>query len=723
MLAGQGFGYGLRIVYFIVIARLLGVLQYGIVVGAFALVNLVGQYSRLGMGTVLMRYVAPDHKRFAVYWGNLLVVTIGMGSLLIVLLRVVAPRVLDPASAAVIVLMAVGSCLCEQVTIGATQAFQAFEHMQIAAVFNQLTSMLRTFAAIGMLVALHHATASQWAMALMVSSATAAILALIAVTIWLGWPQFTPHLTLTHGKEGLEYAFASSTTSAYDDLDKTMLSHYGMTAANGIYGIAYRIIEMGTVPILALELATAPRLFRLASSGVNNAVILGRRLLKHGLLASTFAAVCMFVFAPVIPLLAGKGFSESISALRWLCLIPVFRSVHKITGSVLTSIGLQRYRTLTQLTVVFLNFGLNLWLIPTYGWRGAAWASLATDGALGIMNWSVLEWTRSGLSRAGSLMDGIAIMVRSGRENLAVTLDKALPRRNNLNLGARTGIPISSEPLVSIIIPYYNQQAFIADAAWSAKRQTYPNIEIIVVDDGSPVPAEPHLRQINGIHLLRTENHGVSAARNLGFQRSSGEYLIFLDSDDVLLPGAVEAHLKALLAQPKAGLSFGPVKLIDEIGKQLRPPYIGRRRRDYFFPLLESNLIGCPGAAMIRREMFVAVGLFDEELRNAEDYELFLRIARHSPLVQHSVCVVEYRQHSASKSQPKERQLLATMAALDRIDRTLNESERKKLRHARRHWEHEFRRKHTLTYRLWGLYYRFHAMLTIPVRSYFISDL
>jgi glycosyltransferase involved in cell wall biosynthesis len=427
----------------------------------------------------------------------------------------------------------------------------------------------------------------------------------------------------------------------------------------------------------------------------------------------------MFVFAPIIPLLAGKGFVESISALRWLCLIPVFRSVHKITGSVLTSIGLQRYRTLTQLTVVFLNFGLNLWLIPTYGWRGAAWASLATDGALGIMNWSVLEWTRNGLSGAGSLMDGLAIMFRSGRENLAVTLNKALPRRDDLDLGAGTGIPIRSEPLVSIIIPYYNQQAFIADAAWSAKRQTYPNIEIVVVDDGSPVPAEPHLRQINGIHLLRTENHGVSAARNLGFQKSSGEYLIFLDSDDVLLPGAVEAHLNALFAEPKAGLSFGPVRLIDELGRQIRPANACRPRKDYFLTLLESNLIGCPGAAMIRRETFLATGLFDETLRNAEDYELFLRIARRSLLVQHSHCVVEYRQHAAGKSQLKERQFAATMGALDRIDHVLTESERKRLSHARRRWKHVFSPSHTLAYRFWNLYYGFRAMLNVPVGSYF----
>jgi len=289
----------------------------------------------------------------------------------------------------------------------------------------------------------------------------------------------------------------------------------------------------------------------------------------------------------------------------------------------------------------------------------------------------------------------------------------------DLNLGAQMTEISIRHPLVSIIIPYYNQQAFIADAVGSAKRQTYPNIEIIVVDDGSPVPAEPLIKTIEGIQLLRTENRGVSAARNLGFQRSLGEYLIFLDADDVLSDGAVEAHLKALCAHPVAGLSFGALRMIDENGRQIRPPHICRPRKDYFLMLLEGNPIGCPGAAMMRRENFVAAGLFDASLRIVEDYDLYLRIARRAPLVQHALCVVEYRQHYGSISRSKDKMLLATMTVLDRLENTLTKSERKRLNHARRRWKHEFRRKDTLAYRARSLYYSFRAMLSVPVSSYF----
>jgi O-antigen/teichoic acid export membrane protein len=390
-LMGQGAGYGLRVVYFIVIARLLGVVQYGLVVSAFSLVNVVAQYSRVGMGMVLLRYVSGNLARFAVYWGNVLLVTAMVGGVLVVVLRLAAPSLLDPASARVVALMAVAVCLLEQVTISATQAFQAFQEMKTAAVLDQLTPMFRTFAAIGMLAAMHHATARQWAVAQMLVSAAATAVALSIVTVKLGLPKFRPGLAWTHSGEGIEYSFASSTTNAYNDLDKTMLSHYGRSAENGIYGLAYRVIEMGSVPITAIQLAAVPRLFQLAESGNREPVMLGRKLLRHGLLVSSATAAGMFAAAPLIPLLVGRGFSEATSALRWLCLIPVFRSVHGITGCVLTSVGLQRYRTLTQFSVVVLNFGLNVWLIPRYGWHGAAWSSLATDGTLGLLNWTILK--------------------------------------------------------------------------------------------------------------------------------------------------------------------------------------------------------------------------------------------------------------------------------------------------------------------------------------------
>jgi O-antigen/teichoic acid export membrane protein len=391
MLLGQGLGYALRLAYFIVVARLLGVVNYGVVVGAFALVNLVSPYSSLGAGRVLIRYVSANHKLFSQFWANLLVVTVATSGVVMLVLHLVAPHVLDAASAAVVVTSAVAVCFCEQLTTGTTQVFQAFQDMRTAATLNQLTSLLRTLTALGLLVGFHRVTAAQWCLALMFSSIAAAAIGVATVTVKFGAPAFSFNVIRKHFGEGVEFAFGASTTSAYNDLDKAMLSHYAMDAANGIYSMAYRILDVAYVPIIAIQMAAEPRLFQLAGTNAHEALALGKRLLKKCVLVSLSVAVGLFVFAPLIPYVVGKGFGEGVSALRWLALIPAFRSVHAISGSALTSVGKQRYRTVTQLIAVALNFGLNLWLIPHYEWRGAAYASLATDGSLAAMNFSLFR--------------------------------------------------------------------------------------------------------------------------------------------------------------------------------------------------------------------------------------------------------------------------------------------------------------------------------------------
>jgi glycosyltransferase involved in cell wall biosynthesis len=279
------------------------------------------------------------------------------------------------------------------------------------------------------------------------------------------------------------------------------------------------------------------------------------------------------------------------------------------------------------------------------------------------------------------------------------------------------------EPRVSIVIPYYNpyydQPEFLAEAVSSAKHQTYPHVEIIVVDDGSTTSADSALRQVSDVLIVRTENRGVSAARNLGFQKSSGDFLIFLDHDDRLLPGAIEAHLQAFRQVREAGLSFGPTRIIDRAGKEIRPARVCRPRKDYFLMLLEGNPIGSPGASMMRRAALIEAGLFDESVSMGEDYDLYLRIARRVPLAQHMSCVLEYREHNANTSRDQERMLLSTMAILDRLEPLLTDAQRRRLPHARRRWRHLFRRRSTFTYRMKSLYYSVRAIWTVPPVSYF----
>ena len=116
---------------------------------------------------------------------------------------------------------------------------------------------------------------------------------------------------------------------------------------------------------------------------------------------------------------------------------------------------------------------------------------------------------------------------------------------------------MSTMPLVSVIIPCYNQGHFLGEAIRSTLDQTYPRVEIIVVDDGSDDRTPEVARSYSGVRYVRQDNQGVSAARNAGFTLSRGEYVVFLDSDDRLRPEAIAANLAILDRERDAALCFG----------------------------------------------------------------------------------------------------------------------------------------------------------------------
>ena len=203
--------------------------------------------------------------------------------------------------------------------------------------------------------------------------------------------------------EGFGFSFAGSTFSIYNDIDKTMLSHYGMNAANGLYSMAYRVIDMATMPSWSIYAASLPRVFRAGSAGIQATRPLAGRMLGAMLGVSLPVVLVIFLSAPLIPRLVGPSFHDSVEAVRWLAILPLLRCFQLSGGAALTGAGYQRYRTAGQLSAAFVNFALNLYLIPHRGWLGAAWASLATDALIGMLNWLLLLTLTVRTARSQSL--------------------------------------------------------------------------------------------------------------------------------------------------------------------------------------------------------------------------------------------------------------------------------------------------------------------------------
>jgi O-antigen/teichoic acid export membrane protein len=390
LFAGQGLSFVVQAISFIVLARLLQSSEYGVLAGAVALVTILSQYGSLGSGQLYMRYVSADRNQSRVYWGNALLSVFLIGGLLVVALWLLGPWMIRRDGLYVLVLLAMSECVFVQITVAASMVFQTFEKMRVSAALTLLTSVLRLVFLLVMLVVLGRAYAWQWAMASLVISMLVAAAAVWAVTRNYGMPSFAPRLLFKRAGEGFVFAISGSTTSVYNDLDKVILSHYGMLQANGIYSMAYRILNMGTMPIMSLVGAAFPRFFQAGVGGAAAVLPMARTLLKRALIPGAIAVAGMFVLAPILPHLVGNSYREAVSALRLLCLIPIFRCFSLSAGDALSGSGDQKFRLASQAAAAIGNGLLNLYLIPRYSWHGAAWASLLTDGMLGLMSWTAL---------------------------------------------------------------------------------------------------------------------------------------------------------------------------------------------------------------------------------------------------------------------------------------------------------------------------------------------
>jgi glycosyltransferase involved in cell wall biosynthesis len=218
--------------------------------------------------------------------------------------------------------------------------------------------------------------------------------------------------------------------------------------------------------------------------------------------------------------------------------------------------------------------------------------------------------------------------------------------------------------LVSIVIPACNSGSFLHEAIQSVLSQTYQHTEIIVVDDGSSDNTAEVAASYPAVRLVRQQNQGVSAARNVGLRESNGDYLVFLDADDRLLPQALEIGVSCLNGQPECAFASGQVRLAAKDGSALTIPDASCIEKDHYLALLQYCYIWTPSAVMFRSSAIKLVGGFAMGLNGAADWDLYLRITRRSPVVSHGRLVVEYRVHQDSMSANPSLMLMECLAAL-----------------------------------------------------------
>lgn len=220
----------------------------------------------------------------------------------------------------------------------------------------------------------------------------------------------------------------------------------------------------------------------------------------------------------------------------------------------------------------------------------------------------------------------------------------------------------------SVILPAYNQSAYLRDAIESVLAQSCPDFELIIVDDGSTDNTRDVVESYKDsrIQYIYQENRGLSGARNTGIRRSNGMYLTYLDADDLFTPQKLKVLGDALDKDQSLGFVAGQAIPIDEVGRIIGQLFDSP-------PPQESHgwLLGNPlhvGSVLVRREWQEQAGFFDERLRSYEDWDMWLRLARlgcRFGWVAEPVSL--YRFHPKQMTRNSQQMTQATFAVLDKV--------------------------------------------------------
>jgi glycosyltransferase involved in cell wall biosynthesis len=201
-----------------------------------------------------------------------------------------------------------------------------------------------------------------------------------------------------------------------------------------------------------------------------------------------------------------------------------------------------------------------------------------------------------------------------------------------------------------VVITTYNHAAFLDDAVRSIIRQSVPAEEIIVVDDGSTDHPEAVVSGYSQVRLIRQLNQGLSAARNTGLRAAASDKIIFLDADDRLCQGAIEAGLECFVRYSEAGFVYGGFRLIDAGGRVTSEAICRDIGPDPHLTFLRGNAVGMHATVLYDRRRLLDAGGFDATLRRCEDYDVYLRMSRSHSVANHHQTVAEYRRHEANMS-------------------------------------------------------------------------
>lgn len=372
--------------YFIILARSLGAENYGFFVGVSALASLLFPFVALGSDDVLVKEVSVNRTIFSSYWGNTLLILLVNSVLitggLLLLSGLIFPDELSLFTIAFLLSADLFALGLQEASNKALRAVGLIHKAAQLVVFNTVGKLLAVLCLITFAYDLDFSANVDigiWSILYFLSSLLVSLFALVTIDKMVGKPKLKLARIKSDIAQGIYFSIGMSANNINNNIDKTMLVSMASLDATGIYGSAYRFINIGDVPMIALFNASYPRFFQQGSLGWDSCLKFAKKLLPIILVYGIFSFAAFQVFAPLIPKILGAEYQNAISTLRWLAPLPMISGLQLLISNTLTGLGHQKIRSSIQIVAAVINVALNICLIPLFGLYGAIWATLTSD--------------------------------------------------------------------------------------------------------------------------------------------------------------------------------------------------------------------------------------------------------------------------------------------------------------------------------------------------------
>jgi O-antigen/teichoic acid export membrane protein len=343
---------------------------------------LISPLVELGGYPLVVKQVAQDATKTHRYLGNAISILLFTTPLTLLILVALQYFLLNKIPLATLLLVAISDFIGERTRMIICAAFIAHQQHYKNAWLEVVAGALR-LCLVGLLW-VWGATLMHWSILYLSGGLLLGLIAYVWGSKTFG--KFTANVNeaFRTTPEGFFFSIGLAAQSAYADMDKAMLARLSTLEATGIYGVAYRFINLAYLPLNAFLSSVYPRLVKVGQNGLKEALALSRRMFPVTALYGLVASLGLFLAAPILPYLFGSEYKETVNALRWLAFVPFIQALYWIFADVLTASGYQRFRSYAQLVTLGLNVLLNLFLIPIYSWKGAAIATLVSESLMMI---------------------------------------------------------------------------------------------------------------------------------------------------------------------------------------------------------------------------------------------------------------------------------------------------------------------------------------------------